>query len=47
MVTFIVQNIFISSQKKKKLESHIKICESKDFCSVAISFEDTKILEFN
>ena len=28
-------------------ESHKKVCENKDFCGVALSFKDTKILEFN
>ena len=33
--------------KNKKLESHKKVCENKDFCNVVIPSEDTKILEFN
>ena len=32
---------------KNKLESHKKVCEDKDFCSFVMSFEDTKILDFN
>ena len=32
---------------KNKLESHKKICENKDFSSVEMPSEDTKILEFN
>ena len=32
---------------RKKLESHKKLCENKDFCNVIIPFEDAKILEFN
>ena len=36
-----------SFRTKIKLESHIKLCNSKDFCNVLISSEDTKILEFN
>ena len=32
---------------KNKFESHIKVCENKDFCSVAVPSEDKKILEFN
>ena len=29
----------------KKLESHKKVCENKDFCIFIMSSEDTKILE--
>ena len=32
---------------RKKLESHKKVCENKDFCNVIMPSEDTKILEFN
>ena len=32
---------------KGKLKSHKKVCENKDFCNVIMSFEETKILEFN
>ena len=32
---------------RKKLESHKKVCENKDFCNVIVPSEDTKILEFN
>ena len=28
-------------------ELHKNICENKDFCNVIVSFEDTRILEFN
>ena len=33
----------------KKLDSHTKLCENKDFCNIVIVIpsEDTKILEFN
>ena len=34
-------------QKKKKLESHKKVCENNDFCDVVMPSEDTKTLEFN
>ena len=33
--------------KKNKLESHKKLCQNKDFFSVIMHFEDTKMLEFN
>ena len=40
--------IFLCSFRiKNKLESHKKICENKDFSSVEMPSEDTKILEFN
>ena len=32
---------------KNKLESHKQVCENKDFCNVIMTFEDTKVLEFN
>ena len=32
---------------KNKLESHKKLCKSKNFCNVIMPTEDTKILEFN
>ena len=32
---------------KNKLEYHKKVCENKNFCSVIMRSEDTKILEFN
>ena len=32
---------------KKKLESHKKVWENKDFCNVNMLSEDTKILKFN
>ena len=31
----------------KKLKSHKKVCENKDFCNVKMPFEDSKILKFN
>ena len=30
---------------KRKLESHIKVCENKDSCNIFISPDDTKLLE--
>ena len=33
--------------KKKKLESHKRVCENKDFCIVIMPSQDTKILAFN
>ena len=32
---------------EKKLKSHKKVCENKDFCDVIMSSEDTKILKFD
>ena len=40
-------NCLHSFRTKNKLESHRKKCENKDFCSVIMPSEDTKILEFN
>ena len=47
MVIFIVCIALILLQQKKKLESHKKVRENKDFCNVTMTFVDTKILEFN
>ena len=47
MVIFIVWIVFILSQQKKKLESHKKVCENKDFFNMKKPLEDTKTLEFN
>ena len=33
--------------KRKKLESHKKVCENKGFCNVTMPSEDIKVLEFN
>ena len=38
--------IFIPLEQKN-LESHKKVCESKNFCNVIIPSQDSKILEFN
>ena len=43
---FIVCIAFILA-REKKIESRKRACENKDFCNVIMSFEDTKILEFN
>ena len=40
-------NCLHSFRAKSKLESHEKVCESKDFCDVVINSEEIKILEFN
>ena len=40
-------NYLNSVATEKKLESHEKVCENKDFCNVIMHSEDTKILEFN
>ena len=36
-----------SFRTKDKLESRKKVCENKDFCSVVMPTEDSKILKFN
>ena len=36
----------LHSSRRKKLESHKKVCENKDFFGVIMPSEDTKILEF-
>ena len=46
MVVNIVLIVFISLGQKANL-NHLKICENKDFCNVAMPSEDTKRLEFN
>ena len=46
MVIFIVLIAFILMQHKKKLESHKRVCENKNFCKVIVP-EDTKIIEFS
>ena len=32
---------------KRKLESHKKVCENKNFCNIVMPYEDAYILEFN
>ena len=44
---FYCLNFFHSFRTKIKLESHIRVCENKDFCNVIMPSEDTKILEFS
>ena len=34
-------------ETENERESHKKVCESNDFCNTVMSFEDTKILDFN
>ena len=46
MVIFIAWIVFIVLEQKK-LELDKKVCKNKDFCSVTMPSEDTKILEFN
>ena len=36
-----------SFRTKDKLESHKKVCESKDFCNVIMSRENAETIEFN
>ena len=44
---FYCLNCLDSFRAKNKLESHIRLCESKDFCNAIMPFEGTQILEFN
>ena len=44
---FYCLNCLHSFRTKNKLGSHKRVCENKDFCTVIISPEDTKISEFN
>ena len=44
---FYCLNCFHSFTTKNKLQSHIRVCENKDFCNIIMPSEDTKILEFN
>ena len=44
---FYCLNCLHSFRTKIKLESHKRVCESKDFCNVIMTSEDTKTLEFN
>ena len=44
---FYFMNCLYSFRTKNKLELHERVCENKDFCSVIMPSEDTKILEFN
>ena len=40
-------NCYHSFRTKNKLQSYKKVCEKKDFWSIIIPYEDTKIFEFN
>ena len=40
-------NCLDSFRRKSKLESHKKICENKNVCSIEMPSEDTKISKFN
>ena len=44
---FYCLNCIHSFATEKKLDSHEKVCENKDFCNVIMPSEDTKMLEFN
>ena len=44
---FYCLNCLNSFRTKNKLELHKRVYEDKDFCSVIMPPEDTKILEFN
>ena len=44
---FYCRNCLHSFRTKKKLESHKKVGENKDFYEVIIPSEDTEILEFD
>ena len=44
---FFCLNCLHSFVTENKLESHKKVCENKDFCNNVVSFQDSKILEFN
>ena len=46
MVTFFLSEFpSLFCNRKKKHESHQKVCENKDFCNIIMHFEDNKILE--
>ena len=44
---FYCLNCLLSFATEKKLESHKKVRENKDFCNVIMASEDNKILEFD
>ena len=44
---FYCLNCFHSFAKENKLQSPKRVCENKDFCSIIMPSDDTKILEFN
>ena len=43
---FYCVNCLHSFRTKNNLKSHKKACENKDFCSIIMPSQDTKILEF-
>ena len=46
MLIFIASIVSILLKQKNIHESHKKVCESKDFCNILMSSEETSILEF-
>ena len=46
-MVIVVVSIVSISLDQKKVESHKKLCENKDFCNIVMSSDNTKILEFN
>ena len=44
---FYCLNWFHSFATENKLQSHKSLCENKDFCSIIMPSENTKMLEFN
>ena len=44
---FYCLNWFHSFATENKLQSHKRLCENKDFCSIIMPSENTKMLEFN
>lgn len=40
-------NCLHSLERKNKIESHLKVCEDKDFFNVVILLKDTNTLSFN
>ena len=44
---FYCMNCFHSFATENKLQSHKKVCESKDFFNIIIPFEDTEILDLS
>ena len=44
---FYCLNWFHSFATENKLQSHKRLCENEDFCSIIMPSENTKILEFH
>ena len=44
---FYCLNCFHSFATEIKLQLHKRVCENKDFCSIIMPSDDTKILEYN